>query len=774
MTVAVVFEDRAGTLSVETVQHASHFFRGEPMSDGEVHISTCAECGERNIDRSTCTNCGLPLGGNIEVGLSFAAVACPSCGRFAMAGPCPECGALVPEAPEPNAATRARQAAYGPLLKAAEAILQSLDDLPEPHVGCTAVQYMNVTLVDAGLTDAMLSLIDEVGSVARRSFSDEKEIGGASRQALLDVIARAAAIRDIAMELCWFKSPSGLEDVRPIVVSWGKQAAELVVVLMRVLTAQSLSQAAGLSPKFQGCLAAPYGVDRMGELSDLVSASEGDEIDSRVALALGRTGSFTDDFGCLDLAKVLTAAGLDDLLKLAEASVAFLAHLFSRQPLPVTADASVLALVAVPLAVLDRPLVGHRTAHRASRLLASAMQADRTESLTVIERIGDEAPRIFASAMRLRRDVQRLASGTLSAPDEAVDMLFDIYRRLAESSLRTLAWVVFDLRTIAQHPRRQLLAEAPTVGQIEDRLKEQPDGLSALMLTALDKRVRNAASHEDYRLDPQSGEIIVRDERLTLDEVVMTLEALVAVTAGLDAGLSCCLFENELLEVLGKWRVTDAPYAVELLARASFLAFGIDDMQLAAEADFATEPTFVIPQPSEELDSYMPVLAGEAAIFPDSRRITIVDGAGNQVVAVDTEAFVQFGKQPESLKGLAIMPSFFSALINSGRDEQSSLTHIVALCVSYVTALHEPRLAQPTKDVLIGLRRHLSYVIGLAKERGGEESAELGPILGMLSACRVSSVTAQRGDSRSLQSLRQNLAELSAWSQSKGALWPVL
>jgi hypothetical protein len=344
------------------------------------------------------------------------------------------CGEDI-EVSEPDKATTARVRAFGPLLDRARALRASFDDFPAAHVRVTTQQLISV-IVDADLPGRVVELIQFAHNVKDLDLEDPAVIGGETRRSIGRTLDEVERVRDETRLLAAFSTDSQLAELPLLLTGLAARGASVVETVIEVLAAPSLSDASSAAGRLQDSLEPPRQAERIVALLDEAPDLAGtDDTDARISVALGRDGTYTDELGLPD--PLLIFAPLpgerSSLSSLARGAGSYLAHLLDT-PCEQLEDAhALLALCAVPLALVNRPFEHHRRAELVRALIRQASEREPealSDALTIYE---EHAGQAFETAMRIRRQLRLVQAGALESPIEVVETAVEVYRRFAES-----------------------------------------------------------------------------------------------------------------------------------------------------------------------------------------------------------------------------------------------------------------------------------------------------------------------------------------------------
>jgi hypothetical protein len=655
----------------------------------------------------------------------------------------------------------------------AEELLRLYDRLPAPHIPIAADQYA-AAFVDARVLRRTTASIRSPKQISLLDLNDSVVIGRDLRRLVGRYIETLEALHGAIEELAWFEPPvPEVDRAREAMISTGRYATEIATCVLRILTAPAITDAEPHYQRFDQLLSGyPYADDVDAARQALETLPWGD-LDRRVSLALGADVIATDAAGLLDPARVFTAFATDDdpYGPLARAAVRYFGHLTELDAETVGPEAAALAMPALALASLDRPLVAHRVAREAADLVRRARALDQAAVDALLERTVGEGPRVFAAAKRIHDDVMYLASGSARDADDVVRRVVSTYKTLAESSFRTYAWLVADAQEIIDGSAPAVRSTPPLLGELEDMFAVRDDALSKVLASAAKRSLRNAEAHEDYRFDAKTEQLVVGGKRIPLSRLDKRVERLIGVALGLDAAFGCLLIEFGH-EGVPEWLPSgQAPFAEELLIRGMLYSRGLelvaledgDDLKLVVDGE--TDPA-----------GALPALAAIAAFVRHRNLVLRRAETGDVLVEVERAAFDEFAAADEAVKDLAMFAPFYSAGLLAGRPADDLLEEVIALFVGLIAAIDVPRLTialgignrQPFTD----LQARLAYIVRFAEERN--PNARVREVVRSLREGKLMIPLVLRGDNHPLQRLIAALHRTAVWSDKRGYRWPLL
>jgi len=715
-----------------------------------------------------------PEDGEFVIRLGFAAAICPTCNEPREAGDCPTCGGRIPVVEE-GEFERARRQAFGPLAAESGDLVDSFADPPPAELTLSVDQFV------ACFQD--LDVIDQVGHFGKLGhrlsaldLDDPAVVGGAARRAIQDELERIRQLRTDLWELARFKAAGPAMDLRELAFDTGRWAAELVDKFLRALTAAKVSDAARIAGAVREFYEdSPFKERYPAVLEQLPAWTQPDD-DTRLALLLGREGSYTDEHGQLMPQAIVgvVADEAEPFKALGRVAAAYFKAALGAEA--VRDDEAANALLIVPaatMATLDRPLHAHRLARLVHVLVSRAWSEDQAAVTSVLERGIEQAPLIFSAARRIQTQFRLLAqtAETADVPDDAVvASLLAAYREVMETSFRILGMIAIDLVTITRGCAISESDDPPMLGSLVHQLQADGEPVLAEFGSAADVALRNAAAHAQYRWDEKVRlvEDLRTGQRWREDELEQIIDRVVGVLAGVDAAWACFVARADL-EISPSW-LGDPAMADAAMLQAT-LAFGSHGFRVTGLEEGGA--IVVIDRP-EVLDParIIPSLAGMALIAPDRDRYIIKDRDGTQLLAVRGETIKRAISAEPDMQDLGIQEVTLDALIESGRDPSDALFEIVVLDakVVAVSALQELATGHQRDAALERLQRRASYLQALVEE-SEVERREFERLVDKLDRItRSASVATESPDN--WRRLCDQLSGLVGWADKRGVIWP--
>ncbi len=723
---------------------------------------------------SLADSASVPDSEKFSIGLTFIGVECPACGQICDPGVCPACGAGVPAVEMADELTHARTKALGPLAAEARDLLESFDTLPKGRVPVTLDQF--VACVD---DSELFSLVGQVGklghSLGQLDLDDPKIVGSRARQAVIEGLEQVRALREIATELCAFEPGGPAEEFQALAVESGRHGARIVNALLRAVTAQTIADGRDAQAELQDLLSEFPAIERSAALRPKLDDWAVPDDDGRIALALGREGQFTDEFGLLVPDRIFAAYSEEDqpLEALGRAG----AHYFQRTLGPAAVSASgaaaILALPAVNMATLDRPLLAHRVARLLYDLLGRAWARDSANVRLLFERVTDQAPTILSASSRIQKSFRLILLGAEmgEADDEAaVAQAMTAYREVAETAYRTLGSMILDLERLLSGVPVSHAADAPTLGPLVEQLASATEHVARELATACDGDLRNAGAHSQYRWDAEAEEIhdVKTGQRWNLATLSNRMDSLVAAVAGADAAWSCFVVARDLEIEQPSW-VADgsAPEAVQLVAS---LSFGVRGLVISEVRDGGA--TVVVEPPDLVDTSLVGPLASMSTVVRGATSYRLVSSVDDTILLeIDAQIVAQARDATSELKDLMVLETTLSAMINGGQDRLEAVAQIAAVMTKVVAVSSMQELSTDQSSLAFTRVRHrLEYASNLCS-RWNATNTELDRLRRRLDEAVASARMAPR-DRGALERFVAQVRGLVDWAETQGVSWP--
>jgi hypothetical protein len=709
-----------------------------------------------------------------EITLALSGAACPVCCVPREPGPCPECGAEVPVCEEVNDLARARQAALGPLLQEVETLRAAFNVPPNARINISPGQYA-AAITDSGLF-RLMSEMPALGYVlSHLDVNDPKTIGGPVRRAVQGQIEALQQLLEACQELGIFKPAGPAAELRELAVEAGQWGADVVLSLLRAVTAGTFPEARSSQEELQRLLHETP-LTAHAEMLDHLPEWVVSDVDERVSLALDRPGRYSDDFGFLDFARVFGAfAGEEQpFIRVAEQARRFLGHLLWSGAPPQPETDVVLVLPAATLAALDRPFHAHRLARMVRELFDEAWARDPDAVRGLVQRTTAQGPLVFAAAARIQKGFNLMTlqdeAGLLDA-DDVITGLLRTYLDAAETSFRTLGWLVVDLDAIAEGGSVMPATQPPTLGSLEQQLAATAHPAGPTLVACSDSDLRNACGHAQYRWEASTETLVDlrTEQRWALEELEDRMDGLVAGITGTDTGYCASVVDRQIELPEPSWlRSGEAPAAVQFLAAAILGACGQEVIAVNQDSS-----EIVLAAEAVDPATVLPALAGLAASTVTGREIQVLAHDGRVLLAVEVSSLEEALAAPDELKDLAVLAPFLSAARSVKNDAAEALAQVVAIQVMAICMNAVPALtADPgSKDLLGQVARRLDYVRSFARENQSEPPlAER--VFVHLSRARSEAVQASRGEHKALRRLGKEFSALIQWAGKQDVRWP--
>ena len=611
--------------------------------------------------------------------LSFTPAICQQCGASGPPGICSECGGTRPDnwRTDPLAQMRAR--ALAGLDRRAEALAARLTGVGQGHIPCTVPQFIQV-VVDAGVFDRAADVMSFTDRLEKLDLSDSTVVGGDVRRCIVELLDHLQGIVDTVEDLAWFVPPPSCSEIREALVHIGQWGADLAAAVIQALVSP-YEQVTALASDFQRYMDSPVDEERFEELLRGLGIPR-DTLDERISIALGHQGSYTNEHGALDAARVFAVAQGSDspLTELGDVCTQYLAHLLVDRDRVVPLGA-VLAFPASVLASLDRPLIGHQAARWLIESLRASFARDRQGTLALVRRTIDDGPRLLAAMARAETHQRRLVLDSASTDMDAFVDIVSMYSCAAEAGFRTYASLALDLEDTAAGGAAAAVTHAtlPMLGQIESRLAGSDSKLACSLRRALNRELRNARNHEDLIVSSDGASVQVGGAPLPSDRVEEVLATLTACVAGMDAALVCWGLENDVLcDASPDVASAGVAWVRKTVARALLYAVGAELIEVDGVEDGALAVSLTRPVSRAGL---MAPLVGISELYPDERQLAICSARGEVLVSVECSAFRACRDADASVQDLALLHPLLGAVVRGGTSREEAAQDALATMI---------------------------------------------------------------------------------------------
>jgi hypothetical protein len=669
----------------------------------------------------------------------------------------------------------ARQKALGPMLEEARQLQIRLNEPLAATVPVTNDQFA-ACAQDAEVTSQVLAVLQSCNQLARLDMDDPKEIGGTVRIAITEELSRLERLVGTAEELARLRTKGPAAELQTSMSEAAAMGVAVVLHLLEALTATDYAGVESASAALQVAFDSYKAPD--SELFERIEQWAEPDIDSRLSLVLSKPGPFTDEWGFVDAGKVFGSfAGEERLFGEAEeCAKGYFSHLLPESDIA-PGEGVMLVFAAITLGVLDRPLLAHRCSRQEFELMRDAQAADAEKFHRVINRIGAEAPRLFAAGTRIEKGFRLLAlAATVEEIDEqtAIREVMSAYRELAEGALRAHGRAVLDFAAIASGEKPDEAEQAPPLAELKDRLAASDSELAQAMAAGADPDLRNASAHSQYRWDSKRKEVVDTDtgKRWSVPDLETLTEALIGSVLGADAGFCCFVIGHHLGEKLAApFKVGDIPQLVELLAQALFAAGGSGEVKVSDGG--ATISLGHIDR--GDLSKPMTALGGISALAPQIEAFQVFDAeSGELLLDVPATALVAANDASFETKDLMIITAFYESGLRRGHPPEAATTASLA-AIAKVIAVQAMQdfvdAGGPDPSAILKTRERFEYARKFAYE-SGVNTPELLKVAKKIEKVVAQTYDLARGDLKAFKRLVPLCNWLVAWAEEAGVAWP--
>lgn len=548
----------------------------EPEAEPEnPRKALCIKCGAASRDEDRCDACGEDFSDSDNLGITLVVqqYTCDQCGHVGAALTCPECGLVEPE---PSRLAFARQKAFGPFLEDLRGVLASFDDIGEPHLPVSLIQF-NAAVIDACPYDYASEVISFFRDRGGFVLDTGQDIGQRMRPVLRDFVRHCEELRARIAEIAWCEPPTDYSAARTAMIDMGRQVLTLAVRIVEMLVVADGDEAREHQPRLQAALDCFDFKAYLDPLNAFRESGEVDDSENDVLCRLfGVDGQFIDESGELSLPTLLQALDVKDEGVLVAAPKA-VGKVLGSLPNDVLNEAPIMSLMVgqiASVATSASPARSHRIMTYFWRALEAAWTKDSGATTAALQKVIADSRRMISAQVRLAR---RAAVG--EATEEVFtrfEILADMYRIAAEGTFRSYAVLANELSAISTG--RTMTEEVQTLGQLVPAFRRHPDELARLLTDAVDIDLRNALAHEAYEIRVEDERVVIDlldEERLIdIDDLERMIVRLSGATSGLDLAVSAFMSSRGVFDEVADEFAADHP-AFNFLAAQMFAAAGV-------------------------------------------------------------------------------------------------------------------------------------------------------------------------------------------------------
>jgi hypothetical protein len=708
--------------------------------------------------------------GSFMLRLAMAAGHCPVCGEAAEPGSCQSCGAEVPPAEGPSEYAVARNKALSSLVRRASEMRRRWQEDLAPGPKVTADQ-----LAGAFVQSEVLERLDHAEQACQRlsclDFDDKAALGTSVRAAVVGEVDLIEEVGDLCREIASLDVHPPQPELLGELLDAARRVEDMLLRLLETLSAQTIEEARRGEKGLQEAISqGPRAADLQPTALELFASAD---VDARVALAVGRPGSYLDASGFIDIGRVFGAYSGEEgpYERLARASAEYFRHLLPEDPDP--SAGTFLILAAVNIASLNGPIRAHRCAKAMAELVGQAAALDSEAVSSVFERSVAEGPKLFAAASRVRMGMQliRHASEMEAVEDELIlREVMSSYLEITESAFRSHAWAMLEMQAVIDG-KAPNGGDPPTLGSLLQRLRASPAALARDLADTTDADLRNAAGHSQYRWDRQAEEVedLKTGQRWGVDDLEARTEALSDSVLGLDAGYLCGLIAAGIDFAAPREEVD--PTLRALLVEAAFAVAGYELAELSQ--DSATASIRVDAEAS--LPALMTAVASMSALVKgvNAYRVMSAD-SGRALIDVAAERMLAATSGPEETRDLEIVRCFTDSEIRTGAPAADALFQslVVQAKVVAATALQSLLLDGPTAEVAAKIRIRVEAVLELASDDPNLDLQATQVARRHLQRIVANTYSLERGQPKAFDALLRGIRATLSWADRQGISWP--
>jgi hypothetical protein len=615
----------------------------------------------------------------------------------------------------------------------------------------------------------LLSLAAELDGL---DLADPKVVGSEVRRCVETHLDRVDALLSLCKEIAEFETGGPGAKYRELTIESGRYGADIADFFVRALTAPSIAEARKAATAFEELISGfPLERSLSAALAEIEGLA-GHDIDRRVALAIERSGTFGDENGNVDLARVFAVFGDEATpIEALEAQAAsYFARLTSRNLGTGGGAGAILIAPLVLVAGVDRPLRAHRSLRMFLDALERAWNVDQDAVETLVGRATAQGPIIFAALDRVERAIQDLTADV--GDDRALDHIMHAYRNLSESAFRMLGWLAIGCDLVACGKPLPAETHPPMLGEMKQRL-EAGSPVSQLLAGSIDSGLRNADAHVQYRWDRERE--VVKDLRTgqewSMSDLDDAIQNLTSCLAGADAAFGCFVVSKDIDQGIPEWLASgEAPDAVKFLATFCFGSYGHEVISVRDSGG-----TIVIKRPeSRDPARLLPSVAGMVPVAPSVDVFRVLTLDGEPLVDIEAATMRRTIEIPPALKSIEVLVAAFENCVRLGMDAEKMAHDFAVLIVKVVafSGLESLVEEEASQAALREVGERLAYTKELLRTRIRSSDPQLQGLSSRLGRARAATVVAARGDRRALKSLGSQLPKLVEWADAQGVVWP--
>lgn len=699
-----------------------------------------------------------------------------------MPGECSNCGGVVPEPENPSQEEMRLSKSLAPFKAEVSKLNSDASKLPAPTIPVTVSQMVGI-VGDSGVWEAVDDLDEVIAEISKLDLGDKGVVGKELRRLVAASIRVAERLEDAAAKIARFLPEDAGESVRDLGIEFALGGVRKAHLLIEVLADAGVSRKQELMARYEE-LEEQLDVDRIGVVMDSIMEVH-DDLDQRISLLVGLGGSFSTDYGMLDIPAVFGAFRSFDepLSEMAQRGRRYFGHLLENQaPADFNAWEVSLLVAGSRIAVLDSPLVGHVTASEMFSVIKRAEAANHAQTSALIQEFMDEGEVLLEGSLNLEDSLKGLFKAEADGDVEDrtyLRVILGNYQQIVETAFRECGWLAYRLLQVVDGDEPSIGSVSPEVGSLVSHLKGKSDHeLARHLVSGVDVDLRNAVAHSRYKWNAESE--TVKDTRTKktweIDKVGERVQAVAGLVAGSLAGIELPFADGLLEDPDPNWPLPgESPDLTKMLARMLFKAAG------ATVVSVDRSGTIEVAEGEADLDV-------SKLVGPTLSTFNLMDGAtsmavtapdGSSLLEVSADALQALTGLEGSVGSLAVPIPFLDHIERTGGKAEPALRDTLAIQTRLlVSMMAEDLLERDPTDPdfwpLVELQaKRIEFVTSQARQRRGASSKRNMKVISRLERLHktVAGAVATH-DPDAFRRIGHQAAGLLDWAADQEIRWP--
>jgi hypothetical protein len=284
----------------------------------------------------------------------------------------------------------------------------------------------------------------------------------------------------------------------------------------------------------------------------------------------------------------------------------------------------------------------------------------------------------------------------------------------------------------------------------------------------VERDLRNAEAHEEYRVDQDTLEIVYGERRMTLSELEEGAETLTGALASIEAAVACYGVDVGRVPKPRWLEGGEHPRLVELLLRTICAALGVNVSGAALQSSLLV--VVLASDPAPTAHQARTVLFAARPLTPGVAKLEAYVG-DHLVAAFDGATIDRWSGAPERERDMVLLEALYECVVRCGRDRDATLADALATSIRLVINVDDAAVRRAPSP---RTRRRFATRLGLVAQFATRERAasvpELAGPVAQLRAARDAARTAAR-DPHSASRLTPALAAIEDWANGRPFDW---